>query len=374
MVASLYIHVPFCNQKCGYCNFYVLRNQKELHSSFVETLKKQWDLQKHLLKGKKITSLYFGGGTPSLLGADLLSECLQIIAKDFSLEGTEITLEANPEELSFPFLSELKKNGFNRLSVGGQTLNDKELTSLTRRHSKDKVLDGIKDAFNAGFTNISCDIMYGIPHQTIHSFQHTLKQILQAPVTHLSLYGLTIELKTPFYRRASKLETILPLERDVAEMHTIAKKTLTAHGFQQYEISAYAKKNHQSHHNKGYWLGRPFLGLGPSACSYIDGKRFQVVSDLKEWKKQIDEGQVPLILEDTVTKEERFRELFTIHLRLLEGVEINSFVKQQGPFPKGYKENLNTLLEEGFLKNSKGRIALTDKGELFYDTVAVELI
>ena len=346
---SLYVHIPFCTKKCGYCHFFVIKDEEKKHADFVLTLKKEWSL----FPLKNLVSVYFGGGTPSLLEPYFFEELLGDIKP---LPHAEITLEANPERLNREGLLAFKKAGINRLSIGVQSFDDRHLTSLTRTHSAEKALAAIHLAKECGFDNISIDLMFDLPGQTLESWEYSLNQAVNLPITHLSLYNLTIEPGTLFYKQ--KKQT---LEGDAEYLHT-AVHILEKAGLKRYEISAFAKEGFKAVHNTGYWTGRPFRGIGPSAFSYLEGRRFQNICNYNRYKALIESGQSATDFSEELPPERAERELFAIHLRLLEGAPLRAGI------------DITSLENQGLLIKKGAFVQLTPLGLLHYDTVASEIV
>jgi oxygen-independent coproporphyrinogen-3 oxidase len=269
--------------------------------------------------------------------------------------------------------SAFKKAGINRASIGIQSFDNELLQTLTREHSAEKAQEAIFDAYNSGIENITIDLMYEIPGQTRASWTKSLDTATKLPISHLSLYNLTFEEGTAFYRRRNALKLLLPSDNDAVEMLLEAIDTLQAHGFSQYEISAFARDNLYSHHNTGYWLGREFLGFGPSAFSYFGGKRFRNVENLKTYFEKCSQKILPMDFEEELSPEGKIRELFTINLRLNAGIAVNEFQARHGTLPKELEETLDALSQEGFIKKGE-RVALTERGRLFFNEVAPRLI
>lgn len=355
---SIYIHIPFCSHKCPYCHFYVLHDKEILKDLLLEALLLEWS---RIVPPKKIASIYFGGGTPALFGAHRLERVLKAMGK----QEVEITIEANPENSSEELFKSLLDIGCNRLSLGIQSLDPIELQFLGRKHTPEKALWAVETAYKAGFNNISCDLMYDTPKQTMTSWHHTLEKTASLPITHISLYNLTIESNTPFAQKETQLRLLLPDEVASAQMYTDAQQLLQETGFSQYEVSAFARNDRRSYHNIGYWIGRPFIGLGPSAWSYRNGKRFQNIPNLVRYAQALKEGQSTIEEEDTATT----KELLAIHLRLLDGCD-----RRQFAIDASTQEALDRLEQKGLIVQEGSKIAITSKGILFYDTVAVELI
>lgn len=374
---SLYFHIPFCTRKCDYCHFFVLPDKKPLKTALVEALKLEWDYYKHLLIDKRIETIYFGGGTPYLLGAPAIAEILQwisLISAPDEMRSMEITLEANPENVESKSLQDYRAAGINRLSIGLQSLDDRQLTTLSRRHSAKKGLEAVETAFDVGFSNISIDLMYDLPGQTLASWEHTLERAASLPITHLSLYNLTIEPHTVFFKYREALQAQLPEEEVSKSMFEMACACFEAKDLHQYEISAFAKNGFMSRHNSGYWTGRPFLGFGPSAFSYWDNKRFRNVANLSKYALALQKQEAPIDFSEELPIEGHQRELLAIALRLLAGVELFGFEQAHGRLSADCHATLAELTEEGYLQFANGVYQLTKKGILFYDTVASELV
>ncbi|MEI8365629.1 MAG: radical SAM family heme chaperone HemW [Parachlamydiaceae bacterium] len=373
---SLYFHIPFCTKKCHYCHFFVLPDRAAYHTQLIDALCLDIDLWKHALAGKKLVSIYFGGGTPSLLEPKEISIILSYLNTAIPVDPSmmEITLEVNPETVTVDRMRAFADAGINRVSMGIQALDNKLLEKLGRTHHAKTSIDAVHAMTKAGIHNISVDLMYDIPGQTMESWRHTLKEVCLLPVTHLSLYNLTIEPQTVFFKYREQLEKELPDADCSTEMFTTAQSTLEEAGLEQYEISAFARNNLFSRHNVGYWTGRPFLGFGPSAFSYWEGKRFRAVANLNRYAGALQAGGSPIDFSEELLPEKRRRELLAIALRMRAGVDIPAFEARHGPLDEGVHLALKQLQEAGFIAMTNGRAALTDRGLLFYDTVAVELV
>ena len=348
---SLYFHVPFCKKKCPYCHFYVTADKPDLKKILLDALKLEWE-QKNL---KDPVSIYFGGGTPSLFGPEAIATILS-----WTGSAEEVTIEMNPQETmsSYP--------GINRVSIGVQSLHDLTLKMLGRTHTAQQAIQAILDVHRAGIHNISIDLMYDIPGQTLESWKLTLGQLSQLPITHLSLYNLTIEPNTPYFRKQKELKPLLPPAETSLEMLNLAVETFEKIGLKRYEISAFAKPGFESVHNTGYWTGRPFLGLGPSAFSYWNGKRQRNVSDLKKYAALLQEGLSPIDFEEELSPLASLHERLAVALRLIRGVDIRDFPVS----PTLYE----TLQAKGWLALDGHHARLTDQGLLFYDSVATEIV
>jgi len=358
---SIYIHIPFCRKKCPYCHFYSVYPKNEYITAFENALLKE------IIQRKPTSTLtiYFGGGTPSIMDVKFFEKILKLLP-----HAQEITIEANPLDISLEKVKHLKDLGINRISLGIQSFDDQILKILQRKHSSKDAIIAIENIVNGGIENISIDLMYDIPDQTLASFKNSLITINHFPIKHISLYNLTIEENTPFYKEKEKLLPRVANEQESLIFLKTAISYLKSIGFQQYEISAFAKKGFKSQHNLGYWLGREFFGFGPSAFSYINGKRFKNVTNLLSYIKNINNDISPIDFIEKLEDPHKTRELLTINLRILSGLNLKKF-------PNLDLETFNileTLKSEKLLKQKKNKISLTKKGLLFYDTIAERLI
>lgn len=366
---SLYFHVPFCTKKCSYCHFYVIP-EKDFHKTqLMEGFKLEWYSILPRIQGSTIKTIYFGGGTPSLIGPAAIESLLEMVYKTFS-PAEEVTLEANPENITLEQMQAFKKAGVNRVSIGIQTLDNQLLKSLGRLHTAGKGVEAVEQTATAGIENISIDLMYDLPHQTLATWENTLKEASALPITHLSLYNLTIEPHTIFYKHRKALQKVIPDEETSLQMYEMAIRMLTP-SLEQYEISAFAKQGYPSKHNTGYWIGRPFWGLGPSAFSYFDQKRFRNVASLNKYCQALKENTSPIDFSEQLDPDAARRELLAINLRLVEGVYLPLFEQRHGTVDREVTQH---LIDQGLLTLLDDRLKLTKQGVLFYDTVAAELI
>ena len=363
MQISLYVHVPFCTKKCPYCHFFVVPNDRASHRSFMDGLKTEWNLIQSQIADHEIVSLYFGGGTPSLLGPKSLGEILSWIPLK---KDVEITLEANPDDVTFEMMKEFKQVGINRVSLGLQSLDNPLLKTLGRLHSAQKAVEAVHLTAEAGITNITVDLMYDIPGQTLSAWKNTLHQIESLPISHLSLYNLTFEPGAVFFKKQKELSPLLPSPEESLAMLEAACISLKKIGLERYEISAFAKPGFQSRHNTGYWTGRPFLGLGPSAFSYWEGRRFRNVCHLSKYLSLLSQNQLPRDFDEKLSPLASRHERLAIRLRMFEGAPREEF-----PIDP---QLLHKLEVKGWLTLSPTSIQLTNQGRLFYDSVAEELV
>lgn len=372
---SLYFHIPFCTRKCDYCHFYVIPEQEEAKERLLEGFHLEWQLLQPFLEDKRVVTLYFGGGTPSLFGPSRLASLLELIRTSIAiLPSAEITLEVNPENVTLQLMHAYAEAGINRVSLGIQTLDADLLKLLGRLHSPEIAKQAVHTVYQAGIDNISIDLMYDLPKQTLAHWASTLEQVQTLPIRHLSLYNLTIEPHTLFFKKQGELRPWLPDEETSLAMYEMAIQRLEESGLQQYEISAFAQPGFESHHNTGYWTGRPFLGLGPSAFSYWQGKRFRNVANLNRYCAALKEGRLATDFEEELDPDAQRRELFVIQLRLRQGVAWEAFINKYGKLDSATQATVKRLISEGYLEQRDGCLLLTKRGVLFYDTVATELI
>lgn len=324
----------------------------------------------------ELASIYFGGGTPSLLSPEEIRRILDHVNQYVPVDPTrmEITLEANPETVTYDRIRAFAAVGINRVSIGVQSLDDELLKKLGRTHDAKASCEAIMRTADAGINNISIDLMYDIPRQSLASWNKTLLAVAPLPISHLSLYNLTIEPHTVFFKYKETLRKELPDADSSTEMYHMAQQLLENMGLHQYEISAFARHDAYSRHNVGYWTGRPFIGFGPSAFSYWEGRRFRAVSNLNRYSEALQNGTPPEDFSEKLLPDAARRELLAIALRLKQGVDIVAFELQHGMLDALTKAMLQKLTTEGFLKVVGQIVSLTDRGVLFYDTVATELI
>lgn len=344
---GLYIHVPFCKKKCLYCDFYSLPFSEQTVQAYVRAVKR--NLKRY---DEPFDTVYFGGGTPILL-AEYLGEILSCVN---IADGAEITAEANPCEMLPNTLETMLRAGINRISVGVQSFSDKELIALGRRHDAYTAEQALKTARTVGFRNISADLMLGIPVQTGDSLMYTLDRLCKLDVDHVSAYMLKIEENTPFGRSVP----LLPDEDETAELYLQTVQNLAAAGLEQYEISNFAKKGMESRHNLKYWRREEYVGIGPAAHSFYDGKRFAVPRDIERF---IYEEVQPVEYTDDAPDE--YEERVMLGLRLAEGIPNELY--------KGFEDRLR-LVPDNYYKIKDGRLSLTAEGFLLSNEIIALLL
>ena len=370
---ELYVHIPFCVRKCQYCDFLSGPSDEETKDRYIEALLKEIRAAEHT-EDYEIVSVFIGGGTPSALKAEAIASIMRTLQEQFFFcEDAEVTIEANPGTVDLEKLTIYRNVGINRLSLGLQSTDAEELKLLGRIHSYEEFLKSYEWAREAGFCNISVDLMSAIPKQTIHSYEKNLRTIAELSPEHISAYSLIIEEGTPFYEDEN-LEDLLPSEEDEVRMYQMTAQILKEYGYEQYEISNYAKKDFESRHNLGYWSHIPYLGVGLNASSYMDERRFENPSDMKQYLKitSFDE-----LYSQTrpLSVHEQMEEFMFLGLRKTKGISKNKFEERFGcSVDSVYEKPLKESIEQGFIKEQGDRILLTQEGILVSNQVLCEFL
>ncbi len=372
MTKSLYIHIPFCRKRCSYCDFYSLAYDKNLAAAYIEVLCRQIKA----LDGDFL-SLYIGGGTPSVLSLVNLKKLLASLAS-ISRNVSEFTIEVNPESIDENRLKLFLDRGVNRISIGVQSFFDKKLKKLGRIHSSKQAKHAIRLANKKGFKNVGIDLIFGVSDETLSDWMAELKQAVSLGISHISTYCLTYEKSTPLFLQVKK-KFIIPLEDKIlARMYKGAINYLSKNGFRHYEISNFAKRGFESQHNINYWQGSPYLGLGPSAVSFMGGtgKREKNVSGVIEYIDKLNKGQSPVASCESLSGLRRAKELAAIKIRTKSGIGFDWFKQSCGfDFAALEEQALKNLITSGFIRYRKRKgqnigVYLTNKGFLFADTVS----
>lgn len=372
---GIYIHIPFCRSKCKYCDFYSLTTKDDkLLDSFIQAMTSHIKEAGALAPGYRVDTIYFGGGTPTFFGAEGMATLLAAIRKHFDVApDAEITFEANPDSVSAPMLKRLRAEGFNRVSLGVQTDNDEVLQKLGRPHDYNQAVAAVERIRRAGFRNLSIDLMYGLPGQTLPDWEDTLRRVLSLNPDHMSCYGLKVEERTPLYEMKDIYN--LPDDDAQADMYLAAVEILRSKGYRQYEISNFAKKGMVSRHNMKYWLGGEYLGFGPDASSDFAGKRFKFVRDLMGYIDGV-KGKGEIITEmDEIPFRERAGEYLMTRLRTVGGINGAEYEKKYLlPFAP-LEEALERHAKQGLAtKAPDGRWYLTPEGFLVSNTIITDLL
>ena len=376
---GIYLHVPFCLSKCNYCSFYSCTATDSLirqyHGAVIKRLPTLHQLAPW--KGLPFSTIFFGGGTPSILPVELLADLVSRIQKSFSFtdDQTEISIEVNPATINQRGLTKLRQAGFNRLSIGFQSLDDQQLKRIGRPHSAGDALETYAAARKAGFTNISIDLMYGLLAQTPEQWSKILDQAMELEPDHISMYELTLEPGTPLAIAVDKGALSLPDEDAVMEMMESTRKAICHSPFKRYEISNYARPGYRCRHNLNYWNNGSYLGIGPGAVSAFEGKRWSTKQDLAQF---VDIVNVPEATEgeiEVLDHEAYFRETVMIGLRLTEGIDLKKLHDRFNIDPMlYYGKTLTHLLEQKLLKLDGQKLCLTHHGFALANTVMAELV
>lgn len=367
---GIYIHVPFCNSKCNYCNFYSLANTA-LIEPYSQAIAKEMSDSKNIEKGE-VASIYFGGGTPSMMSSDWFKKMYEIIHSNYSVsENAEVTMEANPDNISSPFLNEI--NFFiNRLSIGTQSFSDDNLKYLSRKHTAQKGIDSIKKAQDAGYENITADLIYGVPSLSPQVFQDDVHQFLELKIPHLSAYALTLEENTKLSLDILKGRLSKPLESEAEIQYLFLMKVLKEAGFHHYEISNFALPNYEAKHNSSYWSGQHYLGFGPSAHSYSGDERRWNISSVAQYVEKIQNNEI-CFEKEILSSTNKLNEYIMTGLRTSAGISLKKMASD-------CNVELFTLFQKNLSRNnpsfyelSNEIITLTDQGKLFADGISASL-
>ena len=371
---ALYVHIPFCRRKCGYCSFVSYDCRQGDVPAYLRALKAELAQ----LSGEFVSSIYFGGGTPSLLSAEQIGDLLTTINCLFVVDkGAEITMEANPGTVDETYLKAVRELGVNRLSLGVQSLNDSELNLLGRIHSASEARQAVRAARNAGFDNMNLDLIYGLPGQSLSSWKQNLEEVIALHPEHLSLYALTLEEETPLWRTIE--ENALPaIDPDLsAVQYELAEDLLEARGYRHYEISNWAKqtslpltlslsKGYECRHNLVYWQNLPYIGVGVAAHSCLNGHRLANTSDLDRYLADFTAG-LPFLpeMDEEIDSGLELAETVILGLRLDEGISVVDIRNRYGiDVLSYYHKQIEDMAEAGLLESRQGRLKLTRRGRL----------
>ena len=360
---SLYIHIPFCAQKCLYCDFPSFARKDHLRKAYIEALNKEIISLREKHNNLEINTIFIGGGTPSVLEADELECLLKEVAKLNMAKYIEYSMECNPGNLTEEKLEVMKKYGVNRISMGLQAKQDNLLKGLGRIHNYKTFKENFLLAKKVGFNNINVDLMFGLPNQRLNEWEETLREIISLEPAHISAYSLIIEEGTAFYNLYENDKLKLPTEEEERKMYHLAKEILEENGFNQYEISNYAKEGKECRHNLAYWNMDNWIGVGSASASYIDGKRIKNISSVEKYINSINEkGEA---VEEIInnSKNDNMEEFMFMGLRKINGIDENEFKNRFSMnINDVYGEILNKYIGEGLLIRESGRIFLSEKG------------
>lgn len=371
----LYLHVPFCRSKCGYCAFHSQVPDENAVQVYLDALMREIALWGDRLGNVPVETIFFGGGTPSILPSKAIGTILNRLAKTFAIDnGAEISMEANPESaVRDTFLHDVRSSGINRLSLGIQSLNRDLLHTLGRPHSAKQAIQAVELARQSGFGNINVDFIWGLPGQRIKHWLEELKEIAKLGPDHLSCYSLTIEENTPFELAHDDGNLDLPSDDDQSKMFLYGSDFLELQGYTHYEISNFARMGFQCRHNLGYWEGADYLGLGPSAVSTINSQRWGNTKDLAAYAEQATNGQLGNNAE-TLTPHERMQELIMLRLRTARGLRLAAYKELTGrSFMEDFRPMITALHQHRLVKIRNGYLNLTKRGMLVSNTIIENL-
>ncbi len=367
---GIYLHIPFCIQKCAYCDFCSFPNTSaELREKYVEVLCRDIEDRAALCREHIADTVYFGGGTPTLLTAAQFEKIFSALRKNFTVSpDAEITVECNPKTASFEHFRALRALGVNRLSIGMQSAHDRELSALGRVHNSADFFECFRDARRAGFDNISVDLMFGIPYQTEESFKKTLELVTELEPEHISAYGLILEEGTPFFANREKL--VLPSEESEYTMYTEAVGFLAHRGYDRYEISNFSKPDRESRHNLKYWQRDEYVGLGVSAHSFLCEKRSFAPAEIDAYLRgQFEKGC------EEISENDAISEYVMLAMRTVRGVDTNVFFARYGKdFDTLFADKLKPYRDGGFVVRKDGSCAFTDSGFYVSNQVLADIL
>jgi oxygen-independent coproporphyrinogen-3 oxidase len=375
---TIYMHIPFCIQKCGYCDFNAYLYRDDMARAYLTAIRQEimHTAAKRLWMGYHVPSIYVGGGTPSTLAPDSLTSLIGAIGDSFPVQAdAEITIEADPGTIDLPGLEALRVGGFNRISIGVQAFDDDLLDKLDRLHAAADARRALTWARQAGFLDLNLDLMFGLPGQSMAAWERSLQEAIAFAPTHVSVYGLTIEERTPFYRRQQLGQLALPDEEVQVAMFGCADQLLTTAGYIHYEISNYALPGWRSRHNLHYWQHGEYLGFGAGAHAYLDGYRTE--NERLPWRyvQSIAEHGGAARASEFIDRERRMHEGLMVGLRLREGIDLEAFARHYGvPLETAYAEPIAELTRAGYLQVTDGHLRLSERGRLVADAVLGRLV
>ncbi len=351
---EIYIHIPFCVKKCDYCDFLSASSNEQTMISYVSNLIREIHLSKNTMQNYEVSSIFFGGGTPSILDGKLIKSIMNEIRNNCDIDkNAEITIECNPGTLDETKLKSYRDAGINRLSIGLQSANDGELKAIGRIHTWQQFTDNYELARNSGFENINIDIMSALPHQTIQSYKETLDKVLSLKPEHISAYSLIVEEGTPLYTKVKTTPEILPKEDDEREMYYLTKRMLADEGYFRYEISNYSKPGYECQHNIGYWKRTDYLGIGIGSASLIDEVRYNNTRNIKDYMIFNELSEIRTNIE-ALTKEEQMEEFMFLGLRMMSGISKELFEEGfQIKYEEIYGKITEKLVSEGLLEQTR---------------------
>ena len=370
---GLYIHIPFCRKKCIYCDFNSYENREGDGGGYVEALLRELSVYQNKYNFMYKT-IFIGGGTPTVINCSLIGDLMEKIAPRIKT-GAEITMESNPGTVTFESLKYYRGLGINRLSIGLQAWQEGLLRSLGRIHSLEDFLYAYDCAGKAGFDNINTDLMFALPNQTLSMWEETLEKVVSLGVNHISCYSLMLEEGTKLYKLHKEGKVQLPDEELDRKMYKTAVDVLDSHGYSQYEISNFARKNMECRHNLIYWRNEEYLGVGAGSHSKLDGIRFWNYKDIDRYSSIINQGELPVEGQEKISRDEDMWETIFLALRLNEGLDLTGFEGKYGvDFQSRYGNTLNKLMDQRLILIEAGRLKLTERGRDLSNSVFIEFM
>ena len=374
---AIYVHIPFCQVKCPYCDFYSVANSNQLIAQYSDKLQQEITFFADRIGPQYgISSVFFGGGTPSYVPVEVIEQTLDHLRDRFSFQTeAEITLEMNPGSCETAKLADYRRMGIHRISIGIQSFQDNELLFLGRVHKAQEARAAVHAVRKAGYENFNLDLIFAIPGQTMETWMNTLETALRYKPPHICAYNLTYEEGTPLARqRLGGAIKALPDDTEL-KMYKVTIERLTRAGLKQYEISNFARPGKEARHNLAYWTGQDYLGLGVGAHSYFQGKRFSKRRALRHWLSTTSAQRVDLVWDEDLHPQRRFWELLAIGLRSLKGIHVQDTATQQEiQFDERLKARIEPWILQGFLQIKDGVLSLRRKGLYYYDQIASSLI
>ncbi|MCO6461967.1 MAG: radical SAM family heme chaperone HemW [Saprospiraceae bacterium] len=369
---GLYLHIPFCKQACHYCNFH-FATSLVYKEKLVKALIKEIEITAKKFSNPELKTIYFGGGSPSLLTLDELALILDKICQQFNVDGVEeVTLEANPDDLTRDYLKGLKALGIQRLSIGIQSFHEEDLKWMNRAHDSHQAMYCVPLAQDIGFDALSIDLIFGYPLLTDEKYIYNLNKVNKWQVPHISAYSLTVEEKTPLSKGIKKGLDKLPDEDAALRQFTMTHEILEDYGYEHYEISNYSKPGMHAIHNSNYWLGVPYIGIGPAAHSYYSGKRRWNIANNQQYIRKIESGEDPSESE-IITSQITYDELILTRLRTKWGVNLSDIETIGAKYSAHFREKVQELIRKGIVQKSDENYKLTFKGMLMADHWTAEL-
>ena len=371
-MAGIYVHIPFCKQKCSYCDFHFSTTFHKYRTEMIESICKEIIYRKDYLAHQTIETVYFGGGTPSLLTKNEFEKILNTIQNTFNISvDLEFTVEANPDDINEHNLKDWKEIGVNRLSIGLQSFREEDLRWMNRAHNSTEALNCVSLAQKAGFDNLSVDLIYGLPNLSTEDWKKNIQHVIDMNVPHVSAYCLTVEEKTSLHQMVKNNKIKPATEDEQSDQFNLLIETLAENGMEQYEISNFSKPGKHSVHNSNYWFGKHYLGIGPSAHSFNGASRSWNISNNQQYIKKITNNEKWDEIE-VLSKANQFNELLMVGLRTKFGVNIKK-LKEILPFSIAFQNTLNTFIANEWVVEEEENLRLTKEGRLKADYIASEL-